>query len=1836
MKKKLLSLVMVLCMVLSLMPSTALATETTATDLGGAVSNLETTTLDTVFGSGNYEYDTATSTIALNKSIQISKAIVIDTDVTCTIDLNGFTIDRGLTEATSEGYVIKVEGTLTVKDSNTGGVITGGNNSDYYAGGVYVYGGSFALEGGSISGNTNSHKSGYGGGVYLGNNASGNGSTFNMSGGSITGNSASNGGGVYNSGTFHMTGGSIAGNTAACGGGVYHSGGALTGTIGVTTDSTFSESETLDVAVSKTGDSAYNITADDAAKFVSDSDSYHTEFESTNSKVVLAFDAATLPEAEWTTPTDDIPANGTFAAGLKALNKGGSIKLLQNVSTTEKTWLLANEITLDLNGKTWSSGGIQVNGTLTLMDTGTGGGITAASETVVSVATDGTFVMQSGKITATERDCHGIHNNGTLKLSGGTVESEKLHAINNDGDGKLYLSGAPTITTTGTIKNIVCVPSAKIFANDGDTSTPSYSTGSISIQIPSGAGWKVNDVVVSGLEDAGHAGKFTFGSSNYLTTLYDDTDKTIKLVHNSYVINYKDAGGGNYTGLNMDSLPTTHTYNTATTLVDGVKDGYTFAGWFTDSACTGANKVTALDATAYTAAITLYAKWTANATEPTEKTATPVFENGYNLGQGGDNFYLTNDYASKENTKNTTYRLYAAATGDAAPAGMTIKPGDYGGFQVGPVSASTDCYVTATAPGFLESDRAPLRLLAKYTADGVTVAGGQVNITTPAQLQHFLNYCTPGAATLAGNTVTLTKDTLIRYDINLENGFSGVFDLGGKTLTHNSGSSGWMLATYENVTLTLKNGTMMALEHPALSQYGGTVILEGMTMDGASSAVEITLGSFTMTDSTLQVVDRGQHDWRPEDKEYTFALNLYADATVSIVSGVLKNAFTEGYTFASRGTETATKPKTLASCIAPGSTSDPADSTEETNIYGDPTQICKETITVTNGPIVAVTGITGVPTAATAYTDLTLTGTVAPANASNKTIVWSVKDAGTTGATISGSTLKTTAGGTASITATIKNGKAVGTHFTQDFTVTVTAPPDGILSAPLSQTEVDSAFGPGNVTFVSPDKVVINKDLDLKDTIKIETDVTIDLNGNTITGATGDDGSGKPAFTVDEDKTLTIIDSKDTGSVTGGAGSDNASGNGGNGGAGITGPGNVVVGGGGSVTGGAGGNATGGGSGGNGGNGVDLDGDGSVTVESGNVSGGNGATGGDGAKTENGNIVIKSDGSANGGNGTNGGNGSETTGTGNITINGDSNGGNSTETGNGGNGAVTDSGNITVGENGTANGGIGGSGSGSTPGGTGGSGTNTGSGNTTVNGDVTGGNGGNGANNGAGNGGNGGNGANGNGTISGSGTITGGNGGNIPDGGQGTPGNGGSAITGGGNDSGFTGIKNEGKKGLNANAKVEVKLDTPTVTVPEENLIDGAVTDEERVDNTISKIDVTLTVEKKDDKPDSDKVEAAKPSGSTIGLYLDIKLEKTVTTTGGQGAPVSVTEAVKPITITIVIPEDLRGGSNYRVIRNHDNAAKVIDSTYDAAKNTLTFETDKFSTYAIAYTPKTPVTPPTPPYDGGSDSGSTSSAPAPIVTKSDGGTVTLNPTRPRPGQTVTATPKPDAGYVVDEVIVTDQNGKKIAVKDNGDGTYSYTQPSGKVIITVTFKPEDVRLPWNPFADVTERDWFYDSVKCVYEKGLMNGTSDTAFRPYTTTSRGMIVTILWRLEGEPTAKSANPYADVSTGAYYAKAVAWAAENGIVKGYDNGNFGPNDPITREQLAAILYRYTQFKGIVTPITGDLSQFTDQPSTWAADAMQWAVGVGIISGRGNGTLDATGNATRAQTSAMLARFLN
>lgn len=175
-----------------------------------------------------------------------------------------------------------------------------------------------------------------------------------------------------------------------------------------------------------------------------------------------------------------------------------------------------------------------------------------------------------------------------------------------------------------------------------------------------------------------------------------------------------------------------------------------------------------------------------------------------------------------------------------------------------------------------------------------------------------------------------------------------------------------------------------------------------------------------------------------------------------------------------------------------------------------------------------------------------------------------------------------------------------------------------------------------------------------------------------------------------------------------------------------------------------------------------------------------------------------------------------------------------------------------------------------------------------------------------------------------------------------------------------------------------------------------------------------------------------------------------------------------------------------------------------------------------------------------------------------------------------------------------------------------------------------------FSDVRASDWFYDSVGYVYENGLMNGTGNGRFSPGSATTRGMIVTILHRMEGEPGVTGKCPFSDVAAGSYYESAVTWASANGIVEGYGGGKFGPESSITREQLAAILYRYAAYRGYDTSASSDISGFSDASavSGYAAAAMKWACAAGLMNGVGGGRLDPQGRTTRAQLSAVLMRF--
>ena len=178
---------------------------------------------------------------------------------------------------------------------------------------------------------------------------------------------------------------------------------------------------------------------------------------------------------------------------------------------------------------------------------------------------------------------------------------------------------------------------------------------------------------------------------------------------------------------------------------------------------------------------------------------------------------------------------------------------------------------------------------------------------------------------------------------------------------------------------------------------------------------------------------------------------------------------------------------------------------------------------------------------------------------------------------------------------------------------------------------------------------------------------------------------------------------------------------------------------------------------------------------------------------------------------------------------------------------------------------------------------------------------------------------------------------------------------------------------------------------------------------------------------------------------------------------------------------------------------------------------------------------------------------------------------------------------------------------------------------------------NPFTDVSEKDWFYSDVMFVYENGLMLGTSKTLFSPHGTATRGMMATILWRMEGSPAPKGKNSFTDVEAGKWYADAITWTAENGIFAGYGKDKFGPDDPITREQLAAIFYRYADYKGYNLTVKGNLDKFkdADKITDYAKTAMQWAVGSGLVKGKSGNLLDPQGTATRAEIAAMLHRFI-
>lgn len=263
-----------------------------------------------------------------------------------------------------------------------------------------------------------------------------------------------------------------------------------------------------------------------------------------------------------------------------------------------------------------------------------------------------------------------------------------------------------------------------------------------------------------------------------------------------------------------------------------------------------------------------------------------------------------------------------------------------------------------------------------------------------------------------------------------------------------------------------------------------------------------------------------------------------------------------------------------------------------------------------------------------------------------------------------------------------------------------------------------------------------------------------------------------------------------------------------------------------------------------------------------------------------------------------------------------------------------------------------------------------------------------------------------------------------------------------------------------------------------------------------------------------------------------------------------------------------------------------------------------------------------------SSSGSGKTAYTTTVTATKNGTVKVSPVASYQGKEVTITVTPDKGMELGRISAVDSAGEKVELTKVSEHVYTFIQPNKRVTVTATFMVEGL----STFVDVDTTDWFYDGVHYVYGNDLMSGYSNTTFAPNDTLTRGMIAQILWVVEGEPVVSDASAFSDVSSDAWYAHAVNWAYAKGIISGYSSTVFAPNDPVTREQLATMLWKYVDSPSA----DGDLSAFNDQGSIspWARTAMTWVIEADLMSGMGNGILAPTGTATRAQVATILMEF--
>ena len=294
-------------------------------------------------------------------------------------------------------------------------------------------------------------------------------------------------------------------------------------------------------------------------------------------------------------------------------------------------------------------------------------------------------------------------------------------------------------------------------------------------------------------------------------------------------------------------------------------------------------------------------------------------------------------------------------------------------------------------------------------------------------------------------------------------------------------------------------------------------------------------------------------------------------------------------------------------------------------------------------------------------------------------------------------------------------------------------------------------------------------------------------------------------------------------------------------------------------------------------------------------------------------------------------------------------------------------------------------------------------------------------------------------------------------------------------------------------------------------------------------------------------------------------------------------------------------------MRKAGTAAKIVASDADAGENyQFTYVSGTLALISRA----NPVGPAEPSVNPG---------------EPDNGSITVSPKHPAKGSTVIITVEPDEGYELDEITVTDKDGNALKLTDKGDGKYSFTMPSGKVDIDATFKK---LVETSPFADVSTVAYYYEAVKWAAENNITGGIGNGLFGPELTCSRGQIVTFLWRAAGSPEPTALSTFTDVAADAYYAKAVAWAVENGVTTGTGDGKFSPDAPCTRGQAVTFLWR------ALGQLTGDTASFADVPAdSYFAQAVAWAAQSGVTTGTGNGRFSPDALCTRAQIVTFLFR---